>query len=70
MPIPYYQSMMLSSLKFSADALECGLNGISPKIVLIDGLTFAQYMIDYDIGVLKVKSFEIKTKDTDFFVEE
>jgi restriction system protein len=57
MPIPDYQKTMLPFL-------------ISPKIVLIDGLTLAQYMIDYDIAVSKVKSFEIKRKDSDFFVED
>jgi restriction system protein len=64
------KGIFITTSSFSGDALECGLKSISPKIVLIDGLTLAQYMIDYDIGVSKVKSFEIKRKDSDFFVEE
>jgi hypothetical protein len=32
--------------------------------------TLAQYMINYDIGVSKVKSFDNIRKDSDFFVEE
>ena len=62
MPVPDFQNVMLF--------FHNGLKSISPKIVLIDGLTLAQYMIDYDIGVSKVKSFEIKRKDSDFFIED
>lgn len=64
------KGIFITTSSFSSDALECGLKSISPKIVLIDGLTLAQYMIDYDIGVSKVKNFEIKRKDSDFFVED
>ena len=64
------KGIFITTSSFSSDALDCGLKSISPKIVLIDGVTLAQYMIDYDIGVSKVKSFEIKRKDSDFFVEE
>jgi restriction system protein len=64
------KGIFITTSSFSSDALECGLKSISPKIVLIDGLTLAHYMIDYDIGVSKVKSFEIKRKDSDFFVED
>lgn len=40
------------------------------KTVSFDRLTFAQCVIDYFSGVLKVKSFEVKRKDSDFFVED
>jgi restriction system protein len=70
MPIPDYQSILLPLRTYKSYALDCGLKSISPKIELIDGLTLAQYMIDYDIGVSKVKSFEIKRKNSDFFVED
>lgn len=64
------KGIFITTSTFTSGALECGLKSISTKIVLIDGLTLAQYMIDYDIGVSKVKSFEIKRKDSDFFVED
>jgi restriction system protein len=43
---------------------------IDSKVVLIDGERLAQLMIDYDIGVSKIKSYDLKKVDTDYFLEE
>jgi restriction system protein len=43
---------------------------IDSKIVLIDGDMLAQLMIDFNIGVNTVSSFEIKRIDSDYFIEE
>lgn len=43
---------------------------IDSKIVLIDGDTLAQLMIDYNIGVSAVASYELKRVDSDYFTEE
>ncbi len=40
------------------------------KIVLIDGEQLAQLMIDHNIGVSTVTSYEIKRIDNDYFEEE
>ena len=40
------------------------------KIVLIDGETFAQYMIDYNLGVSVQNTYEIKKVDSDYFEED
>jgi len=37
------------------------------KIVLIDGETLSQYMIDYNIGVALQQSYEVKKIDNDYF---
>lgn len=42
---------------------------IDSKIVLIDGDLLAQLMIDYNMGVGLVASYEIKRVDTDYFNE-
>ncbi len=42
---------------------------IDSKIVLIDGQQLAQLMIDHDVGVSKVSSYEIKKLDFDYFVD-
>lgn len=42
---------------------------IDSKIVLIDGELLAQLMIDYNMGVSLVASYEIKRVDTDYFNE-
>lgn len=43
---------------------------IDSKIVLIDGYQLAQFMIDHNVGVSVVKSYEIKRVDSDYFAEE
>jgi restriction system protein len=43
---------------------------IDTKIVLIDGDSLAQLMIDYNVGVAPVASYEIKRIDSDYFAEE
>lgn len=42
---------------------------ISDKIVLIDGLQLAEYMIDNNIGVTLEKSYFLKKLDKDYFEE-
>jgi restriction system protein len=43
---------------------------IDSKIVLIDGDTLAELMIDHNIGVAPVASYELKRIDSDYFTEE
>jgi restriction system protein len=43
---------------------------IDSRIVLIDGDMLAQLMIDYNIGVAPVASYELKRVDSDYFTEE
>ena len=40
------------------------------KIILIDGKRLAQLMIDHNVGVSTVKTYEIKRVDSDYFVED
>jgi restriction system protein len=39
-------------------------------MVLIDGEQLSSYIIDLDIGVSKVASYEIKRIGSDYFTEE
>lgn len=40
------------------------------KVVLMEGEQLAQLMMDYDIGVTKIDTYEIKRIDSDYFIEE
>lgn len=40
------------------------------KIILIDGKRLAQLMIDHNVGVSTVKTYEIKRIDSDYFIED
>lgn len=43
---------------------------INSKIVLIDGEQLCQLMIDHNVGVTRVVSYETKKIDSDYFLEE
>jgi restriction system protein len=38
--------------------------------VLIDGATLAQLMIEHNVGVSTVNTYEVKKVDSDYFSEE
>ena len=38
------------------------------KIVLIDGITLAELMIDNDLGVATAQTYKVKRIDSDYFV--
>lgn len=40
------------------------------KIILIDGITLSQYMIDYNLGVSTKDTYEVKKMDLDYFEGE
>jgi len=63
------KGIFITTSSFSKGAREYA-NIIDSKIVLIDGEILAQLMIDYDIGVSKIKSYDLKKIDTDYFTEE
>lgn len=42
---------------------------IDPQIILIDGRQLAELMIEYNVGVSTVKTYEIKRVDSDYFIE-
>ncbi len=62
------KGVFITTSDFSRGAKEYA-NIIDSKVVLIDGERLAQLMIDYNIGVSKIKSYDIKKVDTDYFAE-
>lgn len=63
------KGVFITTSKFS-DGAKTYASIIDSKIVLIDGEQLAQLMIDYDIGVSKIKSYDLKKIDTDYFSED
>ena len=43
---------------------------MTAKIVLLDGVMLTQLMINYNLGVSIVHSYEIKRVDSDYFYDE
>jgi restriction endonuclease Mrr len=46
------------------------VNNIDSKIILIDGRRLAELMIEHNVGVSTVASYQIKKIDSDYFIEE
>ncbi len=63
------KGIFITTSDFTRDAYEYA-SRIETKIVLIDGQELAQHMIDHNIGVTPVSTYEIKRIDTDYFTEE
>lgn len=63
------KGIFITTSDFSSGAKEYVCT-IDTKIVLIDGEQLAKYMIDFNIGVSKVATYEIKKIDSDYFIEE
>ena len=71
---PYLIAFLLglfgfSVLAFAQDEAMDFVSRIDSKIVLIDGETLAQHMIDHNVGVSPVAAYEIKRIDSDYFLE-
>jgi len=63
------KGLFITTSEFSADA-EDYVSRIDAKVVLVDGETLAQLMIDHNVGVSIVNTYEVKKVDSDYFAEE
>jgi restriction system protein len=60
------KGVFITSSSFSREAREYVRN-LDAKVVLIDGETLADYMIEVGLGVTLVQTYEVKRLDSDFF---
>ncbi|HBR21479.1 MAG TPA: restriction endonuclease [Nitrospiraceae bacterium] len=63
------KGIMITTSSFSQDAHDY-VSRIDSKIVLIDGKRLAQFMIDNNLGVSPLATYDIKRIDSDYFTEE
>lgn len=63
------KGIFITTSNFTKEALDYSPKN-ETKIVLIDGVKLAQYMIDYNIGVSVVNIYELKRIDNDYFGDE
>lgn len=63
------KGVFITTSEFTREAREFAA-GIDNKLILIDGEELAEYMIDFNVGVSIVNSYEIKRIDSDYFIEE
>lgn len=63
------KGLFITTAQFSNPAIDYVKSLTSPRIILVDGKKMAELMIDHNVGVSVVESFEIKSIDSDFFGE-
>ncbi|MCL6523703.1 MAG: restriction endonuclease [Thermoflavifilum sp.] len=63
------KGVFITTSKFTKDALEY-VKTISHKIILINGEMLTELLIENDVGVTKLTSYDIKKIDLDYFEEE
>jgi len=63
------KGIFITTSNFTRDALDYVKN-IENKIILIDGALLAELMIEHNVGVTIVASYEIKKIDSDYFIED
>ena len=63
------KGIFIITSSFSQEAQDY-VSRIDAKVVLVDGPTLAQLMIDHNVGVTTVASYELKRVDSDYFVDE
>ena len=63
------KGIVITTSNFTDNAKKA-VEGIDYKIVLIDGFKLASLMMDYNVGVSPVATYELKKIDSDYFTEE
>ena len=60
------KGIFITTSSFTAEAVNY-VSNIDFKVVLIDGKRLAEFMIDYDIGVTGLITYQLKRIDSDYF---
>ena len=63
------KGIFFTTSQFSKEARDY-VSNIDLKIILVDGVQLADYMIEFNVGVTKTVAFELKKIDLDYFLTE
>ncbi len=61
------KGIFITASTYSKDAIEYVKKYMQIKLILIDGEQFANYMLEYDLGVSTEQVYKVKRIDSDFF---
>lgn len=61
------KGLFITTAQFTKEAMEYANKQHTTKIILIDGLSLAELMIEYNVGVSIETTYSIKRIDSDFF---
>lgn len=63
------KGVFMTTSTFSSGAIEYA-EGVTPRIILVDGKELAQLMIEHQVGVSLSRRYELKRIDLDYFATE
>jgi restriction system protein len=63
------KGVFITTSIFSSEA-RIYADGVTPRVILVDGKDLARLMIDYGVGVASTRKYEIKRIDLDYFAPE
>ena len=63
------KGVFITTSNFSKEAVDFA-EGVTPRVILVDGRELAQLMIEHGVGVTVARQYEIKRLDLDYFVAE
>ena len=64
------KGLFITTSSFSKDAIDFAKKQLQVKLILVDGKMLTNLMIQYNLGVSVVKTYEIKQLDVDYFEGE
>lgn len=62
------KGIFITTSTFTKEALEYAKN-LDTKVILIDGEKLAQLMIEHNLGVAIIATYQVKRMDSDYFIE-
>ncbi len=63
------KGVFITTSHFSKEAVGYA-EGVSPRVILVDGKELAQLMIEHDVGVTVAREYQVKRLDLDYFVTD
>lgn len=63
------KGVFITTSSFSREAVEFA-DGVTPRVILVDGKELAQLMIDHGVGVAVAREYRVKRLDLDYFTTE
>lgn len=63
------KGIFITTSKFSPEARNYA-QGVTPRVILVDGRQLAELMIEHDVGVTTLRTFKVKRVNLDYFAAD
>jgi restriction system protein len=63
------KGVFITTSSFSREAVDYA-DGVTPRVILVDGKELSQLMIDHSVGVSVAREYRVKRLDLDYFATE